>query len=137
MPRRRLIVLPEPHTTWVAPSLAFLTTWKRPRAATVSVSILYCLKTQIINNHNDQNFRWTYSAVILETAICSVLGFRSRGGVASGLHEDSILILFTGVVVMVGVGFGGVKGGFGGEGVARQAELDPSITSTEGLKLIF
>jgi len=73
----------------------------------------------------------------LETAICSVLGFRSRGGVASGLHEDSILILFTGVVVMVGVGFGGVKGGLGGEGVARQTELDPSITSTEGLKLIF
>jgi hypothetical protein len=55
---------------------------------------------------------------MLETAICSVLGFRSRGGVASGLQEDSILILFTGVVVEeVGVGLGGVKGSFGGEGV--------------------
>jgi hypothetical protein len=41
------------------------------------------------------------------------------------------------VVVMVGVGFGGVKGGFGGEGVGRQAELEPSITSNEGLKLIL
>lgn len=71
-----------------------------------------------------------YSVVVLETAICSVLGLRSRGGVASGLQEASILILFTGVVVAA---FGGEKCGLGGDGVARRTGPGLSRTSNDGL----